>query len=133
MVRKWPTSSLKVQACNIRKTAKLNNQPIPTDEEIYQIFVRQGKLTPTKTPNPPANPPGSLASPGVSFAKIDEETYQQYLLLCMNGQGDIRVCTEIRNYLDKTQALQPKARTTLPLLSEDEYPEFSDSDTAVCP
>lgn len=46
--------------------------------------------------------------PGATSSKIEiitEESYEQYLLKCINNEGDIRICTEIRNYLDKTQQL----------------------------
>lgn len=133
----WANDSEKTQACNIRREAKKAGLPIPSNDEIIlrlrakQINSTVEKPIPTATNIPSALPPG--CAPRVSFTDVDEAAYKQYLLLCMNGGGDIRVCTELRNYLDKTQALQPKARTTLPLLSEEDYPEFSDSDTAVCP
>jgi len=112
IVKKWPTPSLKQQAYTLRKTQGL------TDEQIVQKFVADGKMCaaskPSVSPSTPLakpsayNPPGQ--PPGVSFTEITEQTYSNYLLLCINGKGDIRIATEIRNYLDKTKQLMPTAK-----------------------
>lgn len=94
-------------------------------------LIENGFITPKSSvprnndKSPPANPPGSVASPGVSFEKIDEETYKAYLLSCMNGVGDIRICAEIRSYLEKTKALT-QAATYQPRPSEEDVYEFAE-------
>lgn len=42
--KKWPNESLKVQASKIRRLAREANEPIPSDEEILQRFIKEGKI-----------------------------------------------------------------------------------------
>lgn len=45
-----------------------------------------------------------------NFREINEDTYKFYLLRCVNEHAvDIKICTEIRNYLDKKKAIQQQA------------------------
>jgi len=111
IVKKWPTPSLKQQAYTLRKTLGL------TDDQIVQKFVADGKMcAPAKPAKPlarpsPAYPPEAVTS-GVSFTidEITEDTYKQCLKLCIQGKMDIRIVTEIRNYLDKTKQLMPTSK-----------------------
>jgi hypothetical protein len=42
--QKWPTASLRTEACNRRKRAREAGLPIPTDQEIMNQFVLEGKV-----------------------------------------------------------------------------------------
>ena len=54
--------------------------------------------------------PAAPKKPTPNLDDITEETYKEYLLRVINNcETDIRICTEIRNYLDKKNILKPSS------------------------
>jgi hypothetical protein len=71
------------------------------NEFLHSVAQKQ---TPGNAPDPPDRPP---ASPPTPPKDITEDTYRDYLIRVINeNDADIRICTEIRNYLDKKKALK---------------------------
>jgi hypothetical protein len=82
-----------------------------SEEEIWKYLSTHGYIgEKAKTETPVEKTDVKLNAVKV-VNTVDEDAYVRYLLKCINGEGDIRVCTEIRNYLDKKKAIakqQPK-------------------------
>ena len=99
----------------------MKNHPTISTTDLYAAFPNEQKemlrrirneflhsvaekKPPGNGPDPPDRPP--TPPPGV-VKDITEDTYKNYLVRVINeNDADIRICTEIRNYLDKKKAIK---------------------------
>jgi len=118
MVRKWPTNSLKTQACILRRDEHL------TDDEIYQRFIKEGKMVQPHVPpnagklidqinadvlhkHPPQSHDESLIEKREKITDITEDTWKAAIIELYNSSEQITpsIVDKIRDYLDKKNAI----------------------------
>lgn len=116
---------------------KTKMPPFPGSSNILAPSPGQGEASPRSGsivqnpgytgsgPSGAPNSPGPGAPPDPISAKIqaaesiDEDLYQNYLLLLVKrGDPDIRIATEIKNYLDKKKVLIPTKSAEMNLSDE---------------
>ena len=106
----------------------MNHHPTITTTDLYTAFPTEDKgmlrrirneylqsVVQKKAPGkPPDQPDQSKKGPDPTFKDITEETYKGYLIRVINeNDADIRICTEIRNYLDKKKALKTDGASSI--------------------